>query len=462
MKNHITKTCLIFLMIVLSLRQGVTDYALISTPKEKTLGNEILRQISYQTPIYRDLVWNAYLEKLGNYLVSYSSKPTTEIDFYIAKSDQINAFALPGNIIVINSALILKTDNEAQLAAVLSHEIAHVIQKHFQRMYEQYTQQLAINAAAVIASILVGGAISPEAAQAGVLGSMAATSQTLIGYTRAHEYEADRIGNQTLFRAGYPNSAMSEFLAHLPRSTYHKAIEPLLTHPVVEKRQAETITLNRLQGKDYIISSYQDYQLLKIKLAVSVTDNIQAELKLTKSNQNLTKLERYYKLGLLALLDKENTQAQNYLAKAWHGSNHNLIVGLAYLEALILSKSYPKAESIAAILKSQYPLSLALDFEYVDYLIASNQLDKARWCLYDLISHNPHQYRGYQKLALVYDQLGEVGLMHFYLSESYYYQGKFAYALSQLKLAKSYLPEASRYYKEAQVKEEKLKSLLLQ
>ncbi|UTW42337.1 M48 family metalloprotease [bacterium SCSIO 12844] len=442
--------------------QAVTEYALISTPKERALGNEILRQISYRTPIYTDLLWNDYLEKLGNYLVSHSSKPTTEIDFYIAKSDQVNAFALPGNIIILNSALILNTDNEAQLAAVLSHEIAHVIQKHFNRMYEQYTQQLVINAAAIIASILVGGAISPEVAQAGVLSSIAATSEQLISYTRAHEYEADRIGGQILVSSGYPKSAMSEFLAHLPRVNYHKAIEPLLTHPVVEKRQAETISVKKqTKARDYIITSYQNYRLLKIKLAVSMKRLPHNHDQKIKKDQNLTVREKDYKLGLTALLNKQTNHAVEYLDGAWQKSNDNLIIGLSYIEALILSKNYNKAEAILTVLKNQYPLSQALKFQYADYLIASKKFDQARWYLYDLIAQYPNQYRSYQKLALVYDQLGEVGLMHFYLSEAYYYQGKIAYALSQLKLAKSHLPVQSRYYKEVEVKEEKLKNLLL-
>ncbi|MCF6767347.1 M48 family metalloprotease [Thiotrichales bacterium 19S11-10] len=437
--------------------QASATYQLITTPKERQLGDEILRQISYQTPILDDLLWQSYLNRLGNYLVGFSSDPTSSIRFFVAKSDQINAFALPGGIIVINSALILNTENEAQLAAVLSHEIAHVIQQHFMRIYQAYYQQLTINAAAIIASILVGGLISPELAQAGVFGSVAATQQNLISYTRAHEYEADRIGRQILIKAGYPQSAMRDFLGQLPRVSYHKALEPLLTHPVTEKRQAETISLNPVKGKDNIIETQKNYDLLKINLQVMVSDK-RKEIKGIPSQI----MKENYKFGLTELKQKSSLKAIKYLSLAWEESDENLFIGLAYIEALIDQERLDQAKVIIDILSDKNPSSMSLKYKSIEYLIASNQLEKARWQLYDMINNVPSYYKTYQQLALVYKLLGDVGLMHFYLAEYYYYQGQLGYAVAQLKLAKEKLNTDSRYYKEAQVKEEKWQAYLLE
>lgn len=453
---------LIFLFTILicflSLKSSWAEYALVSSPKERKLGIEVLKQINQQTPIIHSLLWQDYFEKLGNYLVGFSSKPASNITFFIVKSDQINAFALPGKIIVFNSELILKTADEAELAAVLSHEIAHVIQRHFNRIMEQYYQGMFSNIAAILASVIIGGAISPEVSQAGIYSTVAAGHQNLINYTRDHEFEADRIGSQILTYAGYPSSAMASFLAKLPTSRYHKDYSALFTHPIPEKRQAEALNIkSQRKTEDYIIATKKDYALLKMNLEVITTNRLNAlEKKIqTKLIKNPDNIELNYALGLIYLKDHQNKMAFDIFQKIYLKNKDDIIIGIAYIDSLLKTNQLNKANKVIEHLLKNNPSSLLVLLMKVDYLAKINAYDQARLILHRLIYQYPNKAQLDKLLAENYFKLKNEGAGHYYLAQYYYKTGQIGYAMAQLKLVKKHLESNSRYYLQAQEKEKR-------
>ena len=217
---------------------------MMSAAKEQAIGKEIYEKILAEMPIYEDAKLVDYVRQVGNRLVAHSDSPQTTFTFTVIDDPDINAFATPGGYIYIHRGLIGYMRSEAQLAAVLAHEIAHVTARHSAR---QQRAQTTSNVAAGLLAIL---SRSGEVGEATALWGAA----TVRGYGRDMELEADGIGARTMAKAGYDRSAIIEVLSLLkdherfekqrardagrePR-TYHGLFA---THPRNDRRLAEIV-----------------------------------------------------------------------------------------------------------------------------------------------------------------------------------------------------------------------------
>src|ERR1019366_3157751 len=167
--------------------------------------------------------------------------------YFVVKEPVINAFAMPGGFIAINSGLILATSNENELAGVMAHETAHVTQRHIVRGIIDQSHAGLISTAAMLAAILLGataGRGSPDAMEGAILATQGAAIQHQINYTRSQEFEADRIGIYTMASAGFDPLGMPTFFETLNRNSADpsriRAVEFLIDHPVTSDRIAES------------------------------------------------------------------------------------------------------------------------------------------------------------------------------------------------------------------------------
>src|SRR3990167_3802865 len=130
--------------------------------------------------------------------------------FFLVKSNEINAFAGPGGYIGINSALILASENESEMAAVMAHEMAHVRQHHLYRMLEHQKQMRVPMLASLLASMALG-VVNPTLATGALMGSMTGFAQDNINFVRSNEKEADSIGIDMLIKSGLDPRGMAGF-----------------------------------------------------------------------------------------------------------------------------------------------------------------------------------------------------------------------------------------------------------
>ncbi|MEW6332121.1 MAG: M48 family metalloprotease [Pseudomonadota bacterium] len=177
---------------------GTPDLVFMSEAKEIQLGNSYDGKVRSQYGIYADPALQAYVQEIGRKLAAQSHRPNLEYHFTVLDSDQVNAFALPGGHIYITRGILAYLDSEAELAAVLGHEIGHVTARHGVR------QHAAATTTGVIGAVL-GAATGIQATQDlfSVFGNA-----MLSGYGRDHELESDRLGAEYLARAGYDPQAM--------------------------------------------------------------------------------------------------------------------------------------------------------------------------------------------------------------------------------------------------------------
>src|SRR3990170_6883888 len=165
---------------------GGRELALLSEADELRLGRENDTEVRKQYGVYANAPLQAYVQQLGERLAAKSHRPQLKYTFTVLDSPEVNAFALPGGYIYITRGIMAHLNSEAELAAVLGHEIGHVTARHAVR---QYSAAMAANVGFTIGSILV-----PElASRAGQSPLNTPGGALLSGYGRDHELEADRL-----------------------------------------------------------------------------------------------------------------------------------------------------------------------------------------------------------------------------------------------------------------------------
>jgi len=188
---------------------GTPDLVFKSESKEIELGKELHEKIIETTPIYTHTELQEYVDAIGQKVVKNSHRPELSYTFTVIDAPDINAFALPGGYIYINRGLIGYLNSEAQLAAVLAHEVGHVTARHAIRQDTAKAGAKASTAVVSILSILTTGT--------SVLGDVTDlwSSAAVMGYGREMELEADGLGAEYLFNSGYNPKAMIEVIALL-------------------------------------------------------------------------------------------------------------------------------------------------------------------------------------------------------------------------------------------------------
>jgi len=243
----------------------------MSPRQEKELGRGFMRQIRQHLKLVDDTELNEFIQRTGeNLLASRYDIDPTDFTFFVVHNPGINAFAIPGGFIGINSGLITAANNEAEVASVMAHEIAHVLQRHIARLYASQSNSSIKAAATILAAILLSQQ-SPEAGQAALLTGLAASQQSAINFTRTHEYEADRIGIQLLSEAGYNPRSMVDFFEVLRRRTSLSGpehLEFLRTHPLTTNRISEARNNSARLSNPTGIQDSVEFQLQQMKLNV--------------------------------------------------------------------------------------------------------------------------------------------------------------------------------------------------
>jgi len=254
------------------LAQGLPDLGDVAqagfTPlQERRLGESIMREIRADRAFYDDAEATDYINGLGNRLASRSTESRQDFEFFLIRDSQINAFALPGGFIGVNTGLMLAGQSESEVAGVLAHEIAHVTQRHIARMLQQQ-QQSSITSIATLAAALLLARVNTQAAEAAFAFGQAGAIQNQLNFTRENEREADRVGLQILDQAGFDPRGMAGFFERLQRATrvYESGAPSYLrTHPLTFERIADMQNRTEAMGYRQVPDSLE-FQLIRAKL----------------------------------------------------------------------------------------------------------------------------------------------------------------------------------------------------
>lgn len=211
----------------------------MSIQEERRLGQEARAEVEQAMDISRDPVVVNYIRGVGQRLVTANTLAQFDYTFDVVNDPRINAFAIPGGHLYVNTGLICAAGNEDELAGVLSHEIGHAAERHaVQQMTAQQQAQAAALGGAALLSILLGqdpGRVSPAV----VVPATLAAQGFLLKYSRDQEREADRLAVRYLHEAGYNPVAVPSFFEKLKQREPDEpgALAALLSsHPVTRDR----------------------------------------------------------------------------------------------------------------------------------------------------------------------------------------------------------------------------------
>jgi predicted Zn-dependent protease len=203
-----------------------------SLEKEIALGKQLANEVERQAKIVDDPVIAEYVNRVGQNLVR-NSDAKVPFSIKVLDSEDVNAFALPGGYFFVNSGLILKADSESELAGVMAHEIAHVAARHGTR---QATRGQLINIA-TIPLLFVGGWAGYAVRQ----GASLAIPMGFLAFTRGMEREADYLGLQYMYKAGYDPTSFVDFFEKIQTMEKRKpgsVAKVFSTHPMTDDRIA--------------------------------------------------------------------------------------------------------------------------------------------------------------------------------------------------------------------------------
>lgn len=416
---------------------GDTAQLALTPQMERRVGESIMRDIRLHDPTYdEDPEATAYLNVLGNRLVANTQDARQDFEFFLEKDPTLNAFALPGGYIGVNTGTIVSAQSESELAAVLAHEIAHVTQHHMARMASNEGKvSTAALAAMVLAILSRNSQVGSAAAAIGQAGAITAQ----IGFTREYEREADRIGFQTLEKSGFDVRAMPAFFLRMQKAGRlyeNNAPAYLRTHPITTERIADAE--NRIRGLPYKQTPDSlEFLLVRAKLRAGqgtpqdTLAQLESDLHDKKySNETAAR----YGVAVALLRAQQPARAAAELAPLLKTAEDPMLAGL---DARIKQASGDDKGALGVLRQAlvRYPNNLALNYACIEVLQRLGQYRDAASLLDEQIANYPHDARLYKLRAKGYSSLGKHLLEHQAQAEAYVLQGSLPAAIEQLQLA---------------------------
>lgn len=441
--KYLAFTPLLLLWPSLSLSTELPDLgspaALILSPKdEQQLARGVLGEISQSLKLSQDPVVNDYLHAIGYRIVATHRSDPRSYTFFAIEDNGINAFAVPGGMIGVNTGLILAAGSESELAGVLAHEIAHVHLKHIARFIEHMGRVRISNIAGILASVILATQ-NPEAGSGALAATMAGSTQSMINFTRDNEKEADLVGIQSLAAAGFDPRGMSEFFKKLSQSTryYGRDIpEYLRTHPLTESRLMEASRRADAFPYKQIEDSLQ-FHLVRARVQVAQLPSNQAvkffEDTLSNKTYNHDEGARYG--YALALLGNQNPKAEEVI-KALIKQNPNqslyhLTLGDVLWQQGKKDIAISKLETALENHPHNHPLTMSLSSKLID----QNQNGEAIALLHRQALVRPSDAAIYHMLSKAYAQNNDMTASHRFEAEYRFQLGDLHGALTQLRMA---------------------------
>lgn len=420
---------------------GDVSQTSISPQQERQIGEQSMFQIRASKNYLDDPEIADYLNSLGGRLVANSSEPSQPFEFFALNDNAINAFAMPGGFIGVNTGLLLTAQSESELASVLSHEIAHVTQHHLARMVagQKYDSLAAV---AAIAVAILAARDNPQVAMGAVAGAQGGAMQRQLNFTRTHEEEADRIGLGILEKSGFDVRAMPTFFERMQRATRileGNAPTYLRTHPITAERIADVD--NRVQQMPFhLVADSLDFQLVRAKLLATQKTPAEAIAYFSAAlgEQKFgNPIAQRYGLIIALMRDKQEQKAAQELSVLQKTAPSNAMITTLAGELKRTDTTDKNIDAFYISATRSFPQYRALIYDYVEVLLNERNYKQALKLLSGRINDYPNDPRLYELQARTYDGLNRPQEAHHALAYTYILHGDLYGAIDQLELAKA-------------------------
>ena len=428
-------------LLVVTATSASDSRAAYLSPKEETeLGARFLASISSQYEFADYPYILQYMNELGAYIGNHIEVPYFPLKFYVIKDSTINAFAAPAGHVFFFSGLISILDDADELASILAHELAHVSARHLASRIDRSQKIGLATLAGVLAGILVGG----EVGGALMTGSLAASIQAELGYSREDERQADQLGFKYTQLSGFDPAGMLTALQKIQRETWYGSQEIpayLLTHPGAPERMATIDSMLRGYEKtrDHettgkLRAFFPIFQTMVIALCL---DKEQAARELEKRLRNDPgSSTAHYGLGLILQREGKLNEALEHFEIAGKRNADSIPVMFSLAETFQMLGRY---EDSVSVLKKA--LELSPKDKEISFLLAMSLQELEHYSqaseIYERLTFLPPvKDMVYYNLGIVYGREGKLALAHYYLGVYFSKLGSREKALFHFEKAK--------------------------
>ena len=438
---------------------GDESAAALSPQDERRIGEEFMRQARAQLEILDDPELNEYVQQLGRRLTT-GAENQPGFHFFLINNKTINAFAVPGGYIGVHTGLLLAARNEAEVAAVLAHEAAHITQRHIPRLIAESRRISGPALAALLAGILIA-ASGGQGGEAAVALTTAGLAQHELNFTRGFEQEADRIGMTILNKAGYDARAMPAFFEQMEiqsRLYENNLPEFLRTHPITGRRiaesrnHAESFPFRNNPDNDAFAHMHARLQVLGNKPEVAVRI-FRENLEEREAAPGMT--ADHYGYALALFNNNQFDQARREISPLVKVRPDYVPYHILSAEIELASGNKTLGLDRYAAAARRFPSSLALVQRQASALLKNGKAGQARQILDKAVRLHAREPSLYKLLASAAGESGKRMEAHRAYGEYYFLIGQPRAAIEQFQLA-SRFAENNFYYVsslEARIKE---------
>jgi len=424
----------------------------LSPITERKLGESIMRDFRRSQAGDEDPDVLAYLDTLGRRLIE-ASKSGQDFEFFLVRDSSLNAFALPGGFIGVHAGLIAAAETESELAGVLAHEIGHVTQRHIARMLGKSRDAGIAQMVGLVLAALAARS-NPQATPGLIaLGQQVAQDQ-MLSFSRDAEREADRIGFDTLTRAGFDPQGMVSFFGRIQRASrvYESAAPAYLrTHPLTTERMSDMQARIRQEryrqwpdSLGFRLSRARLQALLDISVDGLRRSAERFEFQI-KEQSTLDLAAAWF--GLATVREAQLRWAEAYQAaqkandyvQAESLGNDSAASALDRLQIQALAGQGKMQEALARseVALQRFARQKRLVLGHAELLLRAKRLAEARQLVESMLSKQQDDLRAWDLVSKIYAAQGQRALTHRARAEVYWLQGALPAAIEQLKLAQS-------------------------
>ncbi|MGB5246001.1 MAG: M48 family metalloprotease [Woeseia sp.] len=403
--------------------------AVLPKSAEAQLGAAIMAQLRATGQVVEDPLLNEYINEIGYRIAAQASDGEYQFSFFVVEDPAINAFALPGGYIGVHTGLLQATRSEDELAGVLAHEVAHVTQRHIARAIHANQRQSIVNTAIMLGAILAGAAGgSSDVMQGAIAVAQGNAIQQQINFTRANEYEADRVGITALAQAGFNPDGMASFFEVISRDARPAELrvpEFLRTHPVTSTRIAEA----RGRSRDFPSVRTEDsrgYGIAKARAMVKSFERAGQAISFYERQDyaDQSDADRYGRALAYLRANRYNDALPIFEELVDNDQDviaYHIGLGQAQLGREDIASATATFERAVAL----FPRNLPLVIHYAEGLLQLGEAKRAHALLLDMLNNEPPTPEQVRLIARAANEAGDT-------AESLYYMAEYRFMIGDL------------------------------
>ena len=419
----------------------------VSLDQEYELGQDFMRNLRRAAPTIPDPLLNAYLESTTFKIAARSQLQDHRLSFVIIDSEDLNAFAAPGGIIGVNAGLFIEAETEGEFASVMAHEIAHLSQRHYARSVDEAQSSRVPQLATMLASVLIMATSDAGHGMAALTAAQGRALENRLRYSRSNESEADRVGQDTMYEAGFDPTAMAGMFEQLMAGSRFDSRPPeyLLSHPVSESRVAES----RARAARYTPREYPDdleYQINRARvlahyakdkpaLVAEWEQDFEQELEQTleqdEEHADFKRDVSRYRLAVAYWEAGRYREAQDTLAPLLQKDPNRISYAVTQAEIYNKQREPALAASFLRRHLNINPGNHALTMAYVDAMQEARDYQEAAAVMEQHTERRPNDHHLWYRLAETQGQAGNIRKVHEARAEYFTLVGDFESAAEQ-------------------------------